>query len=127
MNAENTNKLLTAFPRLYRELRAFGFECGDGWFGLVWQLSSDIESTARLAGIPENSDAWPSVEILKQKFGALRVSFAAPVGEDIDVLVAKAEKLSSETCESCAAPGYRERQRRWVKTLCETCRKAQSW
>lgn len=75
MNLENTQKLLTTYPLLYRELREWGFECGDGWFDLVWQLSAEIELAAYLEGIPKNPEAWPSVRILKQKFGTLRVQF----------------------------------------------------
>lgn len=72
MNPDNTVKLLNAYPLLYRELREWGFECGDGWFDLVWQLSADIESAAHLEGTPETEEAWPAVRILKQKCGSLR-------------------------------------------------------
>lgn len=52
MNPENTSKLFTAYPLLYRKLRDQEFECGDGWFDLVWQVSAEIESTAQLLRIP---------------------------------------------------------------------------
>jgi hypothetical protein len=55
MNIENTQKLLTTYPFLYRELIEWGFECGDGWFDLVWQLSAEIESAAYLEGIPKKT------------------------------------------------------------------------
>ena len=53
MNLENTEKLLTTYPSLYRELRKWGFECGDGWFDLIWQVSTEIEPAAHLEGIPQ--------------------------------------------------------------------------
>ena len=127
MNLENTEKLLTTYPLLYRELREWGFECGDGWFNLVWQVSAEIESAAHLEGIPKTSEAWPSVRILKQKFGTLRVQFDKRVSEHIEALVTKAYKRSLETCELCGVPAKRDRERKfgtWVEPLCENCRKA---
>lgn len=130
MNIENTEKLLTTYPLLYRELREFGFECGDGWFDLIWQLSADIESAARLEGIAENSDAWPSVGIVKQKLGDLRVQFRAsvPVSDNIRALVEMARIRSVGICELCAAPckkTSKSEQTRWIEPLCENCLKAQ--
>jgi len=127
MNSENTKKLLTAYPLLYRNLREWGFECGDGWFDLVWQLSAEIELAAHLEGIPENSDSWPSVGVLKNKFGDLRVQFTAPVSDNIHGLVEKARDKSVEICELCAAPCKSEPKSeliQWVEPLCESCRKA---
>jgi hypothetical protein len=49
MNKENTKKLLKRFeffhPKkpLTESLMAFGFECGDGWFDLIWELCEKIE------------------------------------------------------------------------------------
>lgn len=40
MNPENTAKLCYTYAPIYRNLREFGFECGDGWFDLLWQLSN---------------------------------------------------------------------------------------
>lgn len=125
MNDENTKKLLTAYPLLYRELREWGFECGDGWFDLVWQLSAEIELAARLEGIPETSDSWPSVGVLKNKLGDLRVQFNAPVSDNTRDLVEKARNKSVEICEICAAPCKKtpESERmKWIEPLCEKCR-----
>lgn len=127
MTPENTSKLLAAYPLLYRELREWSFECGDGWFDLVWQVSADIEAAAQLEGIPKTAEAWPSVGILKQKFGTLRVQFDTRVNEAIEALVAKAYERSMEACELCGAPAHCDSERklaRWVETLCDKCRKA---
>ena len=127
MNIENTEKLHTTYPLLYRELRKWSFECVDGWFDLVWQLSAEIESAAYLEGIPKTPEAWPSVRILKQKFGTLRVQFDKRVSEHIEALVTKAYKRSMETCELCGAPAKLDREcelGKWVEALCENCYKA---
>jgi hypothetical protein len=51
MNRDNTEKLIKAFPLLYsghkrsiqESLIPFGFEHDDGWFDIIWRLSSKIE------------------------------------------------------------------------------------
>lgn len=51
MNKENTDKLLKRFPVLYQDYydpmshscMCWGFEHGDGWFEIIWQLSLSIE------------------------------------------------------------------------------------
>lgn len=57
MNNANTKKLFADFPKLFRQAgnsrsaMQFGFECGDGWFDLVYQLSNDIEAEAKKLGL----------------------------------------------------------------------------
>jgi len=126
MKPENTEKLLAAYPMLYRELRERCFECEDGWFDLVWQISADIEETAQKEGIPKTAEAWPSVHILKQKFGRLRVQSLYGYSEAIRALVEKAYQRSMETCELCGAPAKCDKERElsgWVEALCDNCRK----
>lgn len=124
MNPESTEKLLTAYPLLYRKLREWGFECGDGWFDLIWQVSTEIESAAHLEGIPQTPGAWPSVRILKQKAGTLRVQFDKRVSDPIEALVTKVNERSMETCELCGAPGQYDREQKqsgWAEVLCDQC------
>ena len=125
MNIENTTKLLTAYPRLYRELREFGFECGDGWFNLIWQLSADIESAARIEGLTENTDAWPRIGAVKPKMGDLSVQFSTPVNDGIRDLVDKARERSNEICELCEATCTKRPEtvrNSWVESICDSCR-----
>lgn len=105
MTPEYKQKLLSTYPLLYRELRERSFECGDGWLDLVMQVSAEIESAAHLEGISTTAEAWPSVRILKQKAGTLRVQFEKRVSDPIEALVTKAYERSMETCELCGAPG----------------------
>lgn len=106
MNANNTEKLLAAYPLLYRDLRGSQFECGDGWFDLVWKMSAEIESAARLESVAATSATWPSISVLKEKFGELRVSFSFPVkvSEEIRALAFKASMRSTWICEECGLP-----------------------
>jgi len=123
MNISNTQVILTAYPNLYRNLREFGFECEDGWFDLIQQLSAEIVNAAEKEAILPNSEKYPSIIILKQKFGELRVSFEEPISDRFEELVGKASQQSVKICEQCGAPGQpKNGERGWVKTLCEQCR-----
>ena len=106
MNADNTKKLLAAYPLLYRNLRDSQFECGDGWFDLVWKLSAEIESAAHFEGFMAAPATWPSISVLKEKFGELRVSFSfsVKVSEEIRALAFKASMRSTWVCEKCGLP-----------------------
>jgi len=35
---------------------SWGYECGDGWFDLVWTISKKIEDAAAAAGLQTQSD-----------------------------------------------------------------------
>jgi hypothetical protein len=122
MNPEITSSLLTAYPLLYRNLRDQSFECNDGWFDLVRQVSADIESTAQLEGTPKTAEAWPSVGIVKNKFGSLRVQFNGHVSDAIHELADKAGKHSEKICHLCGAFALpMKRINRWEEPLCATC------
>lgn len=106
MNANNTEKLLAAYPLLYRDLRDSQFECGDGWFDLVCKMSAEIELATRLEGIAATPATWPSISVLKEKFGELRVTFSFPVkvSEEIRAMAFKASMRSTWICEECGLP-----------------------
>ncbi len=53
-----------------REGMPFGFEHANGWFVLVDQLMTDLESLLRERGVSEAF--WPRVVQVKEKFGTLR-------------------------------------------------------
>ena len=80
MNDTNTQKLYDAFPRLYRgrnlphskSSMLWGFECGDGWLNLIWNLSQAIKEEAWRTGIDPKSNLWPEAIQVKNKFGTLR-------------------------------------------------------
>ena len=122
MNPENSSRLLTAYPLLYRNLRDQSFECNDGWFDLVDQVSADIESTAQLEGTPKTAEAWPSAGIVKNKFGSLRVQFNGHVSDSIHELADEAGKHSEKICHLCVAPALPlPKIIRWEEPLCATC------
>ena len=114
MNEELSNKLLKDFPRLYRDRHESsmrrGFECGDGWFDLIYQLSLDIEAVAREYGLSPDSTEWPKCRQVKEKLGSLRfVVFAneqhRTMHDRISVLRLTALNQSVKTCECCEKSG----------------------
>jgi hypothetical protein len=121
VNAKNTAYLIGRYPILYQghewpltqNLMAFGFECGDGWFKIIDQLSADITLLDE-----KNGTTTIAVQV-KEKFGALR--FYVQAGSDaIFDLIDKAEDESSRTCEMCGEPGEL-RGVGWVSTMCDKC------
>lgn len=114
MNDELTKRLLDDFPMLYRNRHETsmqrGFECGDGWFDLIYKLSQDIEAVAREAGLNPDSPEWPWCRGVKEKFGSLRFHVFAvdafrDVYERICDLRRTALEQSLQVCEECGAPG----------------------
>ena len=112
MNKKNTQRLLEAFPGLYADhdkpmtqtAMCWGFECRDGWFDLIWQLSEKIEAQARKEGLEPGSALWPRAVQVKEKFGGLRF-YIDNGSEAIQDLIEAAETESLCTCEDCGLPG----------------------
>lgn len=81
-----------------------GFDCGNGWFDLIWTLSLQIEQAARQSELDPHSDAWPEVMQVKQKLGTLRF-YLFNRTEAMTSLIDDAEEASAKTCEECGMPG----------------------
>lgn len=76
MNDEFQQKLFDDFPHLFRNRNEScmqrGFECGDGWYDLIYTLSRDIEAVASEIALKPDSAEWPMCRQVKEKFGTLR-------------------------------------------------------
>jgi len=116
MKDELDKILVKEFPNLYRDRHGkmqdtcmcWGFECGDGWFEIIKELSAKLEPLDVVA-----------LQV-KEKFGGLRFYIgAAP--EEAFKYIDEAESLSYKTCENCGAPDAKARGGGWVRTLCEAC------
>ena len=133
MNDDNTMKLFNDFPdffkhkdNLHASLMGFGFECGNGWFDLVYNLCSDIKKSYN-GVIP---DSFYVVQV-KEKFGGLRFYVTATTKEIHD-LIHVAENESFYFCEHCGKRNpmyvkgksfhsfYRD-SLPWILTLCDDC------
>lgn len=127
MTPDNMKKLYEEFPYLYRRrnpaaqacIGQYGFECGDGWFGLIRELSERIEEVARQNGWEPHSDVWPEAVQVKQKAGRLRFYLAA-YQESLHDCIEQAGNTSEKICEICGKPGFSKTNLPGgVKTLCK--------
>lgn len=101
-------------------LMCFGFECGDGWFDLIWELSEDIEKI--LKDVEPDPDCEPFEIIqVKQKFAGLRV-YTNWSTHSIDERIAKAEEDSYYVCEHCGMPGEKTSDGHWLLVSCHDCK-----
>lgn len=120
-----SDRLVAAFPRLYRSWQGRDmrqvwhtrqdFECDNGWFELLWQLSAQLE--ALIAALPNlDQDAYGPTNI-KEKFGGLRF-YMTKLSPEMDRAIRWAEEQSICTCELCGKPGARLKQDELILTRC---------
>ena len=129
MQNSNSDRLFNSCPLIFRgrnlgvkqNLMYFGFECSDGWFDIIYELSKKIEriaETMKADGLPE--DEIPMVSQVKEKFGTLRFYMSNTTSE-IQDLISQCEQSSAQACEQCGKPGTLRRTNGWFLTVCEKC------
>ena len=111
MNKENTGKLIDAFPSLYPNRLFVG--CGDGWYQLLIELSTEILSMSARFGIDP-----PTINSISEKHGGLRIDIATTNHEIIN-LVNDYENKSESICDVCGAKGQIRDDRFVMKTRCD--------
>ncbi len=126
MNNANDVKLCSKFPNLYADrhgessetLMCFGFECADGWYDIIHDLSEQLENL--ILNLPENDRVLFKAVQVKEKWGELRF-YMTQGTDDMYNAIEVAEERSRRTCEKCGEPGslHRPKPAGWVKTLCE--------
>jgi hypothetical protein len=95
----------------------FGFQCGDGWYSILWRLCVDLEPlVAELE--KETGDRFEVVQV-KQKLGTLRF-YISHHAHPIDERITEAQKESARTCEACDQPGKQRQTGGWVQAVCDT-------
>lgn len=114
MKPELEDKLIRRFPKLYGQhnkpmpetCMCWGFECGDGWFDLIWELSEKLEQFDELEAFQ-----------VKEKFGGLRF-YTNYYFEEAEKHIEEAMNKSMKTCEVCGKPGklYSDG---WCSTRCK--------
>ena len=94
----------------------WGFECGDGWFGIIDDLCEKIQNHVDKTGIHQVE----AVQV-KEKWGGLR--FYINCGDDyIHNLINNAENESFKTCEICGSKkDVSCTGGSWVSTRCTDC------
>lgn len=110
---------------IQESLMRFGFECSDGWFQIIWDLSEKIEEVLKeednvvQQAKDELQDSGFEVIQVKEKFGTLRfyTNWSNP---KIEAYIREAEEKSSVTCEICGKEATL-RTDGWLTTLCDFC------
>lgn len=125
MHPELTDRLIQAFPHLYRSQEEqegsagsstpYAFECRDGWFDLLWWLSGQLE--ALIAALPEEEQSNYVPGTIKEKWGTLRVYLWHETPE-MQRVIRLAEQRSGHICEECGAPGSLMRSHGIALTRC---------
>lgn len=146
MNKEKTDFLYNKFPKLYashtepvtKSLMSFGFDCHDGWFGIIYTLSETIQNLCDSVYYNNGKEISSGIQAVvfqcKEKFAGLRYyvdiiqtaekleneAFTEQIKNEISGAITMAENLSFTICELCGCPGN-PRKNSWVRTLCEPC------
>lgn len=121
MNTENENKLVNKYW-IYSEREGlypfpmFGFECGDGWFNLIDELSSKICKMIE-DNHPDLKETFMVTQV-KEKYGTLSF-YVSSAYDDIFDLIDEYESLSAHICESCGKAGELRNHGGWYITLCD--------
>ena len=121
MKAELVQKFFDRWPTWFKGLTqspmesclAFGFECSDGWFDLLWNLCEDIEK------LNPTEDFY--VDQVKEKYGGLRFYISCATNEIWD-RISQAEYDSYKTCEICGSKDNVTSEGSWITTFCKECR-----
>lgn len=131
---------------VYDLYSAFGCDCDNGWYELLYDLCSEITEAYKKYGQPVDI----VVDQIKEKYGTLRFYYHykgsegrcdaidypggvirfAPISDEgnmlhreISDIVIKWEKKSAEICEKCGKPGVLRDDLPWILTLCDDCYK----
>jgi len=119
MNDKNTKYLLENFPELYKGFymsykdtaMCWGFECCDGWFEIIKNLSEELYAYTERTGA-----RLPEVTQVKEKYGTLRYYIMHGTEEQYKI-IDKWCDLSETTCEETGKPGKLRVKWGWYKTL----------
>jgi len=148
MKRKLEEKLFNDFPLLYRSrkkglqesLLGFGIETSDGWFDLLYELSSKLTNIINNTEWDHCANCYtnkkehkktkkdcpgfvpyiPEVSQIKSKYAGLRY-YIHGATDEMDKLINEAERKSYTTCEECGSPGSLISIRMWYYTLCPKC------
>lgn len=115
--SRKVDRISKEFPVLFRKKKEL--EIGIGWYQLVYDLAAGITLEAQKARIPTNSEEYPWVMQVKEKFGALRF-YMSGANDEMRALINAAETQSYTICEQCGEPGELRRES-WHHVACDAC------
>ena len=123
MRKELDKTLVERYPKIFADRHGdmketamcWGFDCGDGWYWLIDNLCSSIQSHIDYNDVPQVT----AIQV-KEKFGGLRFYFNG--GNDyIDGMTSLVESMSYTICEECGSTVNVKQTDGWVYTRCDKC------
>lgn len=119
MKLELQNKLFEKYPDIFKlrslpldqSCMCFGIECGDGWYGIIDWLCSQLSKEGNVQAIQ-----------VKEKYGGLRF-YVSSATEGQYKNIDSAESISYFICEHCGSPFDVSQTKGWIQTLCIKCKK----
>lgn len=127
MRVELQDKLIADFPKLYRpnedcnQMLVFGFECGDGWYDLIRELSEklyvSVKAVREEPEIEPYSYRCPYATQVKEKYGKLRFYMSWST-DAMDELIDSYQQQSEYICEKCGRPGSIDYCAKWLSAAC---------
>jgi hypothetical protein len=106
--------ILNPDPTLQQNLMAFDFQCGEGWFPLIWNTLDKIQDIVDKTGL--------DIEIteIKEKYGELNI-YLSGYTKEIEDIIEDATNKSTRICEVCGKPGSLHKVGYWWMTRCDEC------
>lgn len=125
------NKLYERYPKIFRQkdlpanqtCMCWGIECGDGWYDIINNLCSAIQS--HIDWKQKYVETYPQLEAVqvKEKFGSLRF-YTNHSDSYIDGLIDMAELMSEITCINCGSTdNVTMTNKGWMVPFCQKCHK----
>lgn len=119
MRDDLEKRIYAAGPNLFDSESKPSVCCGDGWFGIILELTEDLECMGARDGL----SAEVKASQIKEKFGGLRYYLDGPVSDEMYERISAAEDRSFKTCEACGSTdGVVTSGKGWLTSLCEKCR-----
>ncbi|MFZ2539307.1 MAG: hypothetical protein WAX04_10450 [Oscillospiraceae bacterium] len=120
---------LSTIPQAFQKLftnETFGFECGDGWFEILYALCFKINHLCE-----QNPELTFKATQVKEKFGGLRfyhqtnaLKLSQSLDDAIDKLIDEAAASAAKTCEMCGCESEIRSIGGWYTTKCKPCQDA---
>jgi len=127
-------QLVKQYPEILQEYKgdprqtcmAFGIECADGWYQLLYTGMKRLQRIAAASGVQTVATQ------IKEKYGTLRFYYTTvcdptttpqTISKRANTLITKVidtmEEESGKTCEVTGKPGKTTARGQWLRTLCE--------
>ena len=119
-----SDEIVNRYPELFgtapfdpmETLICFGLEVGEGWLKILDETFKKISDIVK----KRNLEEFRIIQV-KEKYAGLRI-YCSWCEEDIEEIIAEAEKICEKTCEQCGSPEGIFSNDGWCIVQCQKCR-----